>query len=234
MLVYAGVETKEAAEYINKVMSKNHKPKRFKFGQLKKAIAKVPGTTDEVYEVVYVQMLDPLEKGKKHLPDLIKLRPSSLNITIDQNNQFYNGPFTLDSQTWRRPSPFNLTLDASNVFAGDSGTQIKFPSSISLWRHRIRNMPDASRERHYLPLWMRSIQEGSVTELDYVAAIPLCFCKPGSADYIMLNINNYLKTTGFDFNQLDYTVDRYIIDSVDGAYNTDKYLVFKNDRTSIT
>ena len=234
MLVYAGIETKEATEYISKVMGKNHKPKRFKFGQLKKAIAKVPGTTDEVYEVVYIQMLDPLEKGKKHLPDLIKLRSSSLNITVDQNNQFYNGPFTLDSQTWRRPSPFNLTLDASNVFAGDPGTQIKFPSSISLWRHRIRNMPDASRERHYLPLWMRSIQEGSVTELDYVAAIPLCFCKPGSADYIMLNINNYLKTTGFDFNQLDYTVDRYIIDSVDGAYNTDKYLVFKNDRTSIT
>ncbi len=235
MLVYAGIETKQAEEYINKAMSKNHKPKRFKFGQLKKALAKVPGTNDEVYEVIYIQMLDPLEKEKKHLPDLVKLKPSSLNITVDQNNEFYNGPnFSLDSPTWNRPIPFNITLDATNVFAGDPGSAIKFPSSISLWRQRIRNMPDTSRERYYLPLWMRSIQEGSVTELDYVAAIPLCFCKPGGADYIMLNIKNYLETTNFDFNQLDYTVDRYIIDSVDGAYNTDKYLVFKNDRTSIT
>lgn len=234
MLVFAGIETKAAEDYISKVMSKNHKPKRFKFGELKKAVAKVPGTNDEVYEVVYIQMIDPLEKDKKRLPELIKLRPSSLNITIDQNNEFYNGPFTKDSQTWRRPIPFHVSLDSTSVFAGDPASTIRFPSSISLWRYRLRNMPDASRERHYLPLWMRSIQENSVTELDYVAAIPLCFCKPGSADFIMLNIKNYLETTGFNFNQLDYTVDRYIIDSVDGAFNTDKYLVFKNDRTSIT
>lgn len=234
MLVYAGIETKEAQDYITKVLSKNHKPKRFKFGEIKKAVAKVPGTNDEVYEVIYIKMLDPLEKEGKRLPELIKLNPGNLNITVDQNNEFYNGPFDTNTPIWNRPIPFHVSLDATNVFAGDPATTIKFPSSISLWRYRIRNMPDASRERHYLPLWMRSIQQGSVTELDYVAAIPLCFCKPGGADYIMLNIKNYLETTGFEFNQLDYTVDRYIIDSVDGAYNTDKYLVFKNDRTSIT
>lgn len=234
MLVFAGIETKTAEDYVNRVMSKNHKPKRFTFGELKKAVAKVPGTNDEVYEVIYVEMLDPLEKGKKSLPERIKLRSSSLNITVDQNNEFYQGPFNIDSPTWNRPIPFYATIDANNVFAGDPGSSIRFPSSISLWRYRIRNMPDASRERNYLPLWMRSIQQNTVTELDYVAAIPLCYCKVGSADYIMLNIKNYIETTGFEFNQLDYTVDRYIIDSVDGAYNTDKYLVFRNDRTSIT
>jgi hypothetical protein len=74
---------------------------------------------------------------------------------------------------------------------------------------------------------MRSIQENSYTELDWVPAVPLCFCKPGGADEIILNIKN----SGFDFKLLDYTIDRYIIDSVEGYYE-DKYLVFRNDRTT--
>jgi hypothetical protein len=75
---------------------------------------------------------------------------------------------------------------------------------------------------------MRSIQPGETEELDFVAAVPLCFCKPGSADEILLNIKN----SQFDFKLLNYTVDRYIIDSIDGYY-ADKYLAFRNDRTTI-
>jgi hypothetical protein len=93
----------------------------------------------------------------------------------------------------------------------------------------IQNMQNTKHERNYMPLWMRSIQPGGTQELDYVAAVPLCYCKPGGADAILLNIKN----SQFDFKLLDYTIDRYIIDSVDGDY-TDKYLVFRNDRTTIT
>jgi hypothetical protein len=91
-------------------------------------------------------------------------------------------------------------------------------------------MPNTKSERNYLPLWMRSIQPGSATELNYTAAVPLCFCLPGKSAEILLNIKN----SNFDPKILDYTVDRYIIDSVDGAYDTDKYLVFRNDRTTLT
>ena len=35
------------------------------------------------------------------------------------------------------------------------------------------------------------------------------------------------KNSNFDFKQLDFTVDRYIIDSVNG-YGADKFLVFQN------
>jgi hypothetical protein len=53
-------------------------------------------------------------------------------------------------------------------------------------------------------------------------------------DKNILDIKNYIKNSAdFDFKLLDYTVDRYIIDSVTGEY-TDKYLVFRNDRTTIT
>jgi hypothetical protein len=75
---------------------------------------------------------------------------------------------------------------------------------------------------------MRSIQPGGNQELDFQLAVPLCYCKVGTADDILLNI----KFSGFDFKLLDYTVDRYTIDSVKGQ-SQDKYLVFKNDRITV-
>jgi hypothetical protein len=174
-LVFAGIETKQAVKYIN-AMDLNNKPKRFVLGNVKKAVAKEPGTNNVIYEVIYLDLLDPLEKGKIHLP-------------------------------------FSTTNREGIV---------TFPSSISIWRKRLRQIEPAQKERNYLPQWMRSIQPGSFTELDWVPAVTLCFCKPGTADDILLNIKN----SGFNFKLLDYTIDRYIIDSVEGYYE-DKYLVFK-------
>jgi hypothetical protein len=210
-------------------MGRNHKTKRFILGEVKKAVAKVPGTNDQVYEVVYVEIIDPLERGKTHLPATFKYSRTNTKITVDQTNEFYDGPSDYLNPFWKRPIPMNVSVDRNDVFAGDPQTGIRFPSSISLWRYRLKNMADTLKERNYMPLWMRSIQPGDNQELDYVAAVPLCYCKPGGADDIILNIKN----SGFDFKLLDYTVDRYIIDSVTGDY-TDKYLVFRNDRTSIT
>jgi hypothetical protein len=228
-LIYAGIETKQAVEYIS-VMGLNNKAKRFNLGQVKKAVAKEPGTNRVVYEIVYVELVDPLEKGKTHLPFKITTSPSNVKVTVDNTNDFYRTEkYTLDNPFWKRPIPFYASIDRSDVLAGDPATAAKFPSSISIWRKRLRAMEATRRERNYLPLWMRSIQEDSYVELDYVAAIPLCYCKPGAADDILLNIKN----SQFDFKLLDYTIDRYIIDSVDGYYE-DKYLVFKNDRTQIT
>ena len=226
-LVFAGIETRQAVEYIS-AMGLNNKPKRFALGNVKKAVAKEPGTNNIIYEVIYLDLVDPLEKGKTHLPFKIVHTPSSLNVTVDNNNEFYADPFYSDNPFWKRPIPFNSTIDRTDVFAGDPGTGVKFPSSISIWRKRLRQIETARRERNYLPQWMRSIQPGSFTELDWVPAVTLCFCKPGTADDILLNIKN----SGFDFKLLDYTIDRYIIDSVDGYYE-DKYLVFRNDRTQI-
>lgn len=79
---------------------------------------------------------------------------------------------------------------------------------------------------------MKSIQDDDLNYLDYITAIPLCYCKPGYADDIILNIKNYMQKTGFTFNQFDYDIDRYIIDKVTNDY-TDKYIVFRNDRTTI-
>jgi len=226
MLVYAGIETKSATQVVSAI-GRNHKPKRFKFGGVKKARAREPGTTTTIYEVIYIEMLDPLEIGDKFLSSPIRVSKSPLSITVDQTNQFYEGPFNQLNPYWQRPSPFLATTDRNDMFAGDSETGFVFPASISIWRKRIESI--GLKERNFMPLWMRTIQEGQVQELGYVKAVPLCYCKPGRADDILLNIKN----SGFDFNQLEYQIDRYIIDSVTG-YNEDKYIAFKNDRTTIT
>jgi hypothetical protein len=226
MLVFAGIETKSAAEVVG-ALGRNHKTKKFKLGEVKKAKAKLEGTNTVVYEVIYVEVIDPLEIGKVTLPSVIATSNSNRLITVDQNNEFYVGPFNEDNQYWSHPDPFSVSIDSNAVYAGDPGTNFRYPASIALWRERIKSI--GLKERQYLPLWMRTIQDGEVQELDYVKAIPLCFCKPGMADDILLNIKN----RAFDFKQLDYVIDRYIIDSVTG-YSADKYIVFKNDRTTIT
>jgi hypothetical protein len=95
-----------------------------------------------------------------------------------------------------------------------------------LWRDRIAEL--GIFDYDYLPLWMRTIQEGDITPLRYIKAVPICFCKPGRGDDILLNI----KQSAFDFKKIDFYVDRYIIDRVTG-YKQDKYIAFKNDRTTI-
>ena len=210
MLVYGGIETKSAAEVMSMV-TQNHKRKSFRFGNIKKAVAKIPGTHDVVYEVIYVEIIDPLEIGKNHLPLNIQTSPDNVPITID--NQ-----------------PFDVTIDRTNVIAYDPYSRYKQPSSISLWRQRINEL--GHHDRHHLPLWMRTIQDGSMVELDYVPAVTLCYCKPGTADNILLNINNHIKTTGFTFTDIHYDIDRYII-NVLTDYTQDKYIYFRNDRTQI-
>ena len=248
MLVYAGIETTEAAAYIS-AMGLNNKRKRFQFGAVKKATAVIPGTTDQVYEVVYVQMIDPLEPNGKKLPSEINgLGPDPQKTRINSGNDFWQPGFTpIDDPEGRarmgadypgsiRPDPI-MTSDSSGYKISNSNTTNYYPNSISNWRERLKgsyrideqgNAIPLEKERNYLPLWMRSIQPGTKQELDFQLAVPLCYCKVGMADDIILNI----KFSGFDFRKLDFTADRYIIDSLPGE-DGDKYLVFKNDRITV-
>lgn len=230
MLVYAGIETKAAERYVSAI-GLNHKKKRFVFGNVKSAKAKIPGTNDVVYEVIYVEMIDPLEKGNKKLNSVINTSRDPNTITVDTDNSIWDGRENLTRLNRDEPfapRPFDrTTIDQTDLFVSDPNPVKRFPGSINIWRDRISAV--GSTERNYLPLWMRSVQDDAKQELGFVLAVPICYCNPGTSADILLNI----KFSGFDFKNLDYTVDRYIIDSVTG-YGSDKYLVFKNDRVTIT
>jgi hypothetical protein len=255
MVVYAGIEQKTAAEYVAAI-ALNHKRKRFHFGEVKKASAILPGTNNVVYEIVYVEMIDPMEPNGKRLPiQLTGIGLQTKKITVDNSNAIWQSGFVggfdengkpltgiqqainlstngdkinklaVAAPDSTRPDPI-ITVDSIGYSVSNPNPGTFYPNSISNWRDRISQV--GSKERNYLPLWMRSIQPGTRQELGFKLAIPLCYCKVGTADDIILNI----KYSDFDFKLLDYTADRYIIDSVEGQ-TTDKYLVFRNDRITV-
>lgn len=73
ILIYAGIETKNLEEYVA-AAAKNHSRKRFIIGEVKTAVAKNPGTNDVVYEVVYVELIDPYDSKKGEVRKTIKIK----------------------------------------------------------------------------------------------------------------------------------------------------------------
>lgn len=227
MLVYAGIETKEAAAYVG-AMGLNHKKKRFHFGSVSKALAKLPNTTEELYEVVYINMIDPMEPANLKLPTSIKLSKQLSPVTVDTSNSIWSRTIgDLSNPESSNPRPLNnITVDSTGYSASSPNSDTYYPSSISNWRDRLSDVGES--KRNYMPIWMRSIQPDSRTELGFTLSVPLCYCKVGSADTILLNI----KHSNFNFSLLDYTIDRFIIDEIEG-HTGDKYLIFRDDKITI-
>ena len=84
MLAYAGIETKEIENYIG-AAGLNHKRKRFRFGSVKTAKATARGSNDTVYEVVYVEIIDPAEPTIGRSKNKIKIS-NNQSITVDSVN----------------------------------------------------------------------------------------------------------------------------------------------------
>ena len=206
MLLYAGIESVEAVSFVQ-AMSRNHYRKKLRFGNVKKSVAKDPTTQEIIYEVVYVEMVDNLEKDGVSISravDLPNIISSPVLISYD-----------------------NIKIDSDIPLVSDRDHQRIFPNSIKNMRKRIQSLGE--RDRTYLPLWMRSIQPDTFVETGFVKAVPLCYAKPGESDYIIANIKAALNAENpeerFDFKLLDFEIDRYVIDAIDG-YIQDKYLVF--------
>jgi hypothetical protein len=198
VLIFAGIESVSAVKYVQ-AMSRNHYHKRLKFGNVKVSEAKDPTTQNTVYEIVYVDIIDDLEKDGRSISQTVEL-PNNINSKV---------LISYDS----------IRVDSDIPFVSDSDHQRVFPNSIKNMRKRIQAV--GNRDREFLPLWMRSIQDNGSVEPGYVKALPLCFCKPGSSPAVVARI----KASGFDFKTIDFVADRYIIDIIDGEIE-DKYLAF--------
>lgn len=126
-----------------------------------------------------------------------------------------------DSEPYRfRPKTNTIKTDSNVINVSQATDSIKYISSIDNMRANIKTIGD--EERNYLPLWMRTSQTG-FEELDYVTAIPICYCKPGMSADIINNIKNY----GFDPKTINYDIDRYIIKNTKDS-NVEKFVLFAN------
>ena len=277
MLVYAGIETKSVNNYVA-ATAKNHKRKTYRLGDIKSAVAKTPGTTTEVYEVIYVEVIDPedaIKKTRKHFTtfnptertvdqtmynldadSVENLEPTGLRMGTRGGDVIFQllpaftiGTRTADVQvtsnpisatlrsgdiTFRpdvqgsedpfrfRPVPENTVKADSLAISVDGGNEgKKYISNITNMRDNIRAVGET--ELNFLPLWMRTSQPGSIENLGYVKAVPLCYVKPGNSTTII----NALNTANVKFNRFDFDIDRYVIDSTTGNSN-EQYLLFHN------
>ena len=198
VLIFAGIESVTAEKFVQ-AMSRNHYHKRLKFGQVQTAKAKDPVTQETIYEIIYVDIVDDLEKNGRSISQTVNL-PNNINSKV---------LISYDS----------IKIDSDIPLVSDSDHQRVFPNSIKNMRSRIRTVGD--RDREFLPLWMRSTQDQAAFETGFVPALPLCYCIPGAAQNVVARI----KASGFDFKTIDFLADRYIIDIIDGEIE-DKYLVF--------
>jgi hypothetical protein len=87
MLVFAGIEAKKIDEFVA-AAAKNHKRKQYLLGEFKTAVAKLPGSNQVEYEVVYIQVKDPAEpdQGKAREKFIIqtknKITADSIQFTV--------------------------------------------------------------------------------------------------------------------------------------------------------
>ena len=280
MLVYAGIEATSINKFVG-AAAKNHKRKTYIPGELKSAKAILPGTTDTIYEVVYLEVKDisqpKVGKTKKSvridnkhkitvdsvqyavrddetrtgvgyeiLPVygrgqvrfvyaedgkiLIETRDSDVIFNVDDADfelDVREGEDVVvrlelaDSEPYRlRPNTNTIKTDSDAIKVSQGEDNIRYISNIDNMRDNIKAI--GKNERNYLPLWMRSPQEG-FQELDYVSAIPICYVKPGEAAQIIDNIKN----SEFNFKQFHLDIDRYIIRRTE-EYENEQYILFAN------
>lgn len=125
-----------------------------------------------------------------------------------------------------RPINSTISVDSDALLASQSQDVQKYISNITNLRNNIATV--GSTENSFLPLWMRTQQTVGSPTAEYQLAIPLVFCKPGTSSTILSNIKNYFVTnTDFKLDQINYEIDRLIIDSVEGQ-SQEQHLVFEN------
>lgn len=289
-LVYAGIEAKSLRDFAASV-TLNHKRKRFNFGEIKSAIAKVPGTNEVLYEVIYVEILDPQQpltgetglnvKSNDASPLLIndvKLEVKDDQSAAEVGQDIYtvqlrdgdpvrfsaiNNTFTITTRDAPVEVPATgqievvlqsgavIVIRSSSTTTNDSGDPFRFRpkgdvisvdntgikasqnKNVKRWISNIGNMRKrindiGANDRQFLPLWMRSSQEITGRELDYVTAMPICFVKPGYGQTIIENIQQ----SNFDFKTINYEIDRYIVDRTQET-EQEQFIVFGNYKLNV-
>jgi hypothetical protein len=93
--VYYGIETKTLSEFVA-AMATNHKRKQYRIGDLKTAVANEPGTNNPVYEVVYLEVVDPANPSTGRTNKSFNISTNNKitvdSITASPSNIFYDWP----------------------------------------------------------------------------------------------------------------------------------------------
>ena len=207
MLLIAGLE-QQTLTTLQEQMEQNHAPKTLYFGDLKTATAKENKTIK--YEVVYIEMKDPLVNNSgTAIASSVTLRSVVAKPML--------GPRASTTNTTTDMNEYEITTNSGLSFS-TSGSKVRYanqlsadldymatiyPNAIANMRTRMKSL--GHKEWTHLPLWMRTSQDTSGVPLGYITAIPICYCKPGKSALIKKRITDKALT----FKNIEFTIDRY-------------------------
>jgi len=207
MLMLSGLEAQTLTAF-QQQMEQNHAPKTLYFGDLKTAIAK-EGTMTK-YEVVYIEIKDNLVNNSgMSVSSSITLRDDVVKPMLGPRASSMNA--TADYVEYEVTTDGGLAFSTSgskvryaNQLSADLGYMEKiYPNAVANMRSRMKSL--GHKEWDYLPLWMKTTQVGGLAPLGYVMAVPICYCKPGTAALIKKRIQD----KELNFKNIAFTIDRY-------------------------
>jgi hypothetical protein len=189
-LIAKGVKSVDPDDLVQ-AFNLNHARKTYYFGDIKYAESRNPETNDLEYEVIYVELIDPLENSNGS--------PALQQAVV----RSYGGtePITADI--------ISITADSSYIKADYATVELVYPNSTENMRKRLDQFLDTI-DTGFLPYWMRSLQESSADRLGYTRALVMAYVKPGEAKRILRKIQQ----AQVNFNQIHYEVDRYYVEPI--------------------
>jgi len=218
MLMLAGLEAQTLTTF-QQQMEQNHAPKTLYFGDLKTAVAK-EGTTIK-YEVVYIEIKDNLTNNNGvSVSSSIRLRDAVVKPMLGPRSSSTNA--TADYNIYEVTTDGGLSFSTSgskvryaNQLSADLGYMEKiYPNAVANMRSRMKSL--GHKEWDYLPLWMKTTQVGGLAPLGYVMAVPICYCKPGTAALVKKRIED----KKLNFKNIAFTIDRYQVNKSKVATQT--------------
>lgn len=212
MLLIAGLEH-QTLTTLQQVMEQNHEPKTLYFGDVKTAVARQNGVIK--YEVVYIEMVDNLVNNEG-----VSV-PKSITLRTDIRRPLLGPVADVTRITTDNYDDYTVTTDGGLSFS-ISGSKIRYAHPLSsdlgtfekLFPNAIANMRSVmkklgQKEFVHLPLWMRTVQDGSGVPLGYKPAIVLAYCKPGQSALVRRRILD----KEIDFKKIFFRIDRYVVNA---------------------
>jgi hypothetical protein len=224
-----GVHSSSYEQYIA-AMDKNHYTKRLVLGSLQKAVAK-DSNNNIIYEVVYSPVFDDLS--------------TSDGVSVPKS-VFWKEDINLYDNDWITSNAVDNTSE-DVIYTSFTPTIIRtvYPNSLVNMRAQMASVITQYTNQALLPTWMTSQQENGNT-LGYMPVWVLCYVQPkilvdgvgytydefagmsldranyrSYAEQVIYNIEN---DWGYTLNEIDFQVDRYLIDKT-ATYNWNNNLI---------
>jgi len=192
-----GIKASTTTEYVNAVRE-NHYERTIVLGDIQTAVA-TDNRGNVLYEVVYSKVIDSLEndQGKSVAKTIVWPKPINLRL----------GPWTINNSSINVRSTLRTNISPGN-------TQILNSGSLENMRKELTSNIPQNVDSRLLPQWMVT-QQTSSTTLGFTVAWVICYTKPGMAATIKNNIETMW---GHRLNEIDFTIDRYLVDK-SATYN---------------